>query len=107
MLDPLILERSGTVSSSLACSRVSQYPTLIPFWKRLGTPARLAASSAPMIPLRYASPISLRTADKRTFTVEALSFFSNMAARYSIKSARDNGCFRSSHNAKTSSRALA
>jgi hypothetical protein len=82
-------------------------PTLVPFWERLGTPGRLAASSAPMIPLRCASLISLRTADKRTFTVEALNPFSSMAARYSIKRARDNGCLRSSHNAKTSSSALA
>jgi hypothetical protein len=60
-----------------------------------------------MIPLRCASPISLRTADNRTFTVEALSFFSSMAAWYSIKRARDNGRFRCSHSAKTSSSALA
>jgi hypothetical protein len=42
-----------------------------------------AASSAPITPLRCASPTSLRTADKRTFTVDALNFFSTMAARYS------------------------
>lgn len=48
---------TGTVqvdSSPLACSRVSQFPTLVPFWERLGAPAMLAASSAPMIPLRSA-----------------------------------------------------
>jgi hypothetical protein len=51
------------VRSFLAWSRVSQLPSLVPFWERLRTPARLAASSAPMIPLRCASPISLRMAD--------------------------------------------
>ncbi len=38
--------------------------------------------------LNVASPTSLRTADKRTFTVDALNFFSTMAARYSMRRAR-------------------
>jgi hypothetical protein len=31
------VERSGTASSSFACSRVSQFPSRVPFWGMLGT----------------------------------------------------------------------
>lgn len=42
----------------------------VPRCRTLGIPVRFAASSAPSMPLRQASEISLRTADSRTFTVE-------------------------------------
>ena len=47
---PLSVDRSGTASGSLACSRVSQFSRRVPFCGMLGTPVRLAASSAPSIP---------------------------------------------------------
>jgi hypothetical protein len=69
----------------------------------LGTSVRLAASSWPIMPLRRASPIILRTAESRTFIVDGES--ASMPTRHSIRSARERG--RLAEKAKRSSRALA
>jgi len=82
--------RSGTASSSLACSRFSQFPSRVPFWLMLGMSVRLAASSDPIMLLRLASPTSFRTAESRTFIVEGESH--SMPARHSInKTGREAG----------------
>ena len=95
--------RSGTASSSLACSRFSQLPSLVPFWLMLGMSVRLAASSDPIMLFRLASPTIFRTAESRTLIVEGDS--DSMLARHSINKDRERG--RLAQNWNRSSRALA
>jgi hypothetical protein len=65
-----------------------------------GTSVIFAACSASRMPFRCASPTNFRIAERRTFTVDALSFFSTNAARYSIRRARESGCCRISQKRK-------
>ena len=86
----------------MACSRVSQLPSRVPFCRMLGMSVRLAASSDPIMLFRLASPTNLRTAESRTFIVEGES--DSMQARHSINRDRERG--RLAQNWNRSSRAL-
>jgi hypothetical protein len=70
---PLRVERSRTASNSLVCSRVSQFPSRIPFWLALGPSVRLPDASDPLGPRRTLDchPLSLADACDHPFAPSA------------------------------------